>query len=227
MMKNLFAAIAALFMIGSASAQVTVTGTGTVKAKPDIAHVTLAVVSDAKTAADATALNSDAMSKLCDTIEKCKVGKKDIKTTGFNLQPVYDYPEKGSAKLSGYVVNNYLSVTVRDLAILGKLLDKAITSGANRVEGVTWDIADKADIFTQTRKNALADALGKAKLYAEGGSFKLGKVKSIEDHSYNSRNTSDGPYMRTGQGESRPTIVPTNPGEIEFRISIAVVWNIE
>ena len=130
MLKQLFGTIASILMAGGAvNAQgVQLSGTGTVTAKPDMAYVTLHVASENKTAATATLDNSKAMSQLCATVESFNIEKKDIRTTGFHVFPRYEHTE--TQRLIGYIVNNGLHITVRDLSVLGKLLDSAVVNGA-------------------------------------------------------------------------------------------------
>src|SRR6185437_13336504 len=114
---------------GAVNAQgVQLSGTGTVTTKPDMAYVTLHVASENKTAATATLDNSKAMSQLCATVESFNIEKKDIRTTGFHVFPRYEHTE--TQRLIGYIVNNGLHITVRDLSVLGKLLDSAVVNGA-------------------------------------------------------------------------------------------------
>jgi len=230
MIKFLFAAVTALFVAaGAANAQVNLSGTGTVKAKPDMAHVVLAVVNDGKTAAEATQANSKAMTALCEAVEGCKVEKKDIRTIGFHLSPKYTArSDDGNYKVIGYTAGNSLQVTVRRLDDLGTLLDKAIIGGANRVEGIRWDVSDRAPLFVQARKNAFADAEAKARLYADAGCFTLGLVKSLTEEANWSDQGVQLPYFRPqmasdGGASARPP-VPTSPGEIQFQVRVNVIW---
>jgi uncharacterized protein YggE len=67
-------------------------GEGIVIAKPDIATVSIGVVSEASTARDALNANSGDMQRVIDSIKTAGVAEKDIGTTGFNIDPVYSRP---------------------------------------------------------------------------------------------------------------------------------------
>lgn len=230
MINKITAALAALLIsAGWADAQVSLSGTGTVKAKPDIAYVTLAVVTEGKTGAEATAANTKDMKTLCDAVEAIGIKTDDIKTQGYNVSPKYIYQEKGEARIVGYTVSNSLYVTVNDLKVVGTLLDKAVVSGANRVAGVQFDVKDKAPLFAQARKNALADAKAKADLYAGAGGFKLGVIKTLtEQRTYDDDGVrSEAGYMRAASAGGDRAPVPVSPGEVKIHVNINVTWAIE
>lgn len=229
MMNKITAAIAALLIsAGWADAQVNLTGTGTVTVKPDMAYVTLSVVTENANAAEATKANTASITTLCAAVEAAGIKKDDIKTAGFSVSPKYVYPKDGDAKITGYTVHNSLSVTVHDMKILGSLLDKAVVNGASRIAGVRYDVKEKKALYDQARKNALADAKVKAELYATAGEFKLGGIKSItEDRVYDDDGTrSEGMYTTRGAAAARLD-VPVAPGELKFHVYVTASWAIE
>jgi len=233
-MKSFFAAVAGVLMAaGAATADVTMSGVGTVKAQPDMAHVSITVHTEGKTANEATSLNSKSVKSVCEAVEFFKVDVKDIQTQWFNVAPKYEhFSEKVGNKLVegkkqvGFTSTTTLSVTVRDITKLGAMLDKVSASGASEVSGLQWDVADRSSLMAKARWRAFVDAQNKAKLYAKAGEFKLGKVKSISEAGYFAPRMEGGPYVPQGNLADRPP-VPTNPGEIEFQIRVNVIWTIE
>jgi uncharacterized protein YggE len=69
-MKVLYASLCALVLAGSASANITVTGTGKVSYTPDLAHVTVGASSDGNTAAEAWQKNSELVKKIFESLKK-------------------------------------------------------------------------------------------------------------------------------------------------------------
>ena len=70
-------------------ATLTATGEGIVMATPDIAVVTIGVVSNGRTAEAALASNASDMSAAIATIKAAGVAEKDIGTSGFYVNPIY------------------------------------------------------------------------------------------------------------------------------------------
>src|SRR5208337_5634712 len=101
----LFALAVVFTIIGSTMAQnvdpltnssantgtITVTGSGTVYADPDMAQVSIGVTNDAATAAQAMSDNAQAMTNVINSIEQLGIASKDVKTSTVSLQPKYAY----------------------------------------------------------------------------------------------------------------------------------------
>ena len=106
---------------------VTVSATGTVSAEPDEAAIATGVTTEAKTARDAVSNNTLAMKKvIAELLKGQAIEAKDVQTTQFNVEPVYVYPQEGKPPvITGYRVNNMVSVRVRDLDKLGGVLDRS------------------------------------------------------------------------------------------------------
>ena len=79
-------------------------------------------------------------------------------------------------KINGYQVTNTVTVRVRELDTLGAVLDKAVTVGANTINGVSFSVADPSELYDEARKAAFADARDKAELYADAAGVELGDI---------------------------------------------------
>ncbi len=202
---------------------VTVQGSASVKATPDYAVLSLGVVSEAKSAKAALAKNNKDMSAVFDSLKTLGIDKKDYSSRGFNLSSVYDYPEKGPAKLTGYRVSNGISVRVKKLDDLGTIIDTLVSEGANSVSGVEYCVSDLDDKLDEARTAAVANAKKKAELLLKGaddGSM-LGRVRSITEST-----TSRYSDMSEGGVFRAAPKVPINPGEREYTIKVSVVFDI-
>ncbi len=120
------------------------TGKGEVKVKPDVAYLRLSVETTSSRASEAVYQNAEKMKKVIDKLGSL-TGKEDkISTIGYNLSPVYQYDEKTRRSvLTGYRVLNQIEIETSKLDDLGKFIDSAIQSGANRVESVRFDTHKK------------------------------------------------------------------------------------
>jgi uncharacterized protein len=212
--------------------QISISGTGEVAAAPDMAFVTSGVTSQGATAAEALAANTAAMNELIATLKAAGIEARDIQTSGFSVNPNYVYSDARDAngyqlppKISGYQVYNTVNVRVRDLATLGAVLDKAVTVGANTINGVTFSVADPAPLYDEARKLAFADARKKAQLYADVADEKLGDIESIsESQGYNQPQPQ---MMRAVADSAAAAPVPIESGELTFSIDVQVAWELE
>ncbi|HMN37869.1 MAG TPA: SIMPL domain-containing protein [Hyphomicrobium sp.] len=162
---------------------VTVSASAVVSAMPDEATVQTGVSSEAKTAREALSKNSTAMSNVIAELKSAGIAPKDIQTTQFNVEPVYIYPKEGQSppQVTGYRAHNMVSVLVRNLDRLGEVLDQLVSAGANQMNGISFDVSQAETLRDDARKQAMANALRRAKLYAEAAGAQVGEIVQIQE----------------------------------------------
>jgi uncharacterized protein YggE len=204
----------------------TANGTGTVYVVPDIAIVSIGVTSRGANAAEALASNSAGLTAAIDTIRAQGVAERDIGTSGFSIYPVYEDPKPDNGtqteppKIVGYQVTNEVRVTIRDIEASGAILDKVVSAGANQVNGITFDSADRTTPADAALADAVADARRQAEIMATAAGVRLVRIVSI--------NASSGGVMPMARFEmsmaSAP--VPVLPGQREVNANATVTWEI-
>ena len=160
---------------------ISVAGSGKVTVIPDMATIRLGVVVERKTAKDAREAAAAAMTKVVDAVRRLGIADKDIATANVSLNPVYDYPTNATAKIRGYQLNNTITITVRDLDKLSDVLDNGVTAGANSVDGISFDVADRAAAEANAREAAVKDAKAKADTLANGLGVRITGVASVSE----------------------------------------------
>jgi uncharacterized protein YggE len=200
-------------------------GYGMVMAVPDIAIVTIGVTTRGEAASSALAANSTDVAKVLDAIKGEGVVDKDIATSGFSIYPVYEQPKDGEPqtqppKIVGYQVSNDVRVTIRDIATSGGILDKVVSAGANQVNGISFDVADRKTPAEAALKDAIADAKAKAEIMAEAAGVKLVRVLSV------SSSVGGGPRPVFMRAEMADKAVPVMPGEQTISVTASVSWEI-
>lgn len=234
-MRHLFALAPLAFVAGLAlpayAGTVTIDGTGEVRAAPDMAIITSGVTTHGTTAREALDANTAAMTELVATLKESGIEARDIQTSGFSVNPDYAYSDERDEngytrppKINGYQVMNTVTVSVRDLENLGAILDKAVTVGANTINGVSFSVADPSDLLNDARRAAFADAREKGELYAAAADSALGKLESIsESQSFNQPPPMPMYAMRA---EAAAAPVPVEAGELSFSINVTVQWEL-
>jgi hypothetical protein len=201
---------------------VTVAGSGTVSGTPDQAEITTGVVTQAATAAQALAANSQAMERLLQSLGNLGIGPRDIQTTNISVAPQRRTPKEGQPpEITGYEVNNEVRVKVRDLARLGQVLDRQVSQGANLVYGIHFGVQEPAPLLDEARKRAMADARRKADLYAAAAGLKVGRVLSVQEAGVAPPQPGPAPRM------AMSAAVPVAPGEQEIRATVTVTFTLE
>jgi uncharacterized protein YggE len=167
---------------GTTTATITVTGTGIVALPPDAASITLGVTITAATLKEAQATASDQMSAVIAELNAGGVAEADIQTTNFSVYVNQSYDANGVAgKVTGYTVNNQVTVTVRDLATLGTLLDRVVEKGANSIWGITFFVADQTEAIKAARELAVSDAMTRAAQIAAAAHGSVGPILAITE----------------------------------------------
>ncbi|MCW5720155.1 MAG: SIMPL domain-containing protein [Devosia sp.] len=233
---RLLSALVPIALIATAlpayAGSIVIDGRGEVRATPDMATINSGVTTQGATAREALDANTAAMSELIAALKEAGIEARDIQTSGFSVNPNYVYSdardENGYSlppKVNGYQVFNTVNVVVRDLADLGAILDKSVTIGANTINGVSFSVADPAELYNEARKSAFADARAKAELYAAAAGATLGELESIvESQGYNSPEPYP-MYARAEMAASAP--VPVEAGEVSFAITVKVEWDLD
>jgi uncharacterized protein YggE len=160
---------------------IAVVGSGKVTVVPDEATVQLGVVVEKPTAKAARDAAAAAMTKVVAAFKALGIDERDIATSNVSLGPVYDYAQGSTPKIRGYQLQNAVTVTVRKLDVLSDVLDDAVTAGATSVNGVSFDVADRAAAEANARSAAVKDAKAKADTLAAGVGVRITGVASMSE----------------------------------------------
>src|SRR3989344_8677217 len=224
-------AILAIFLLASTNKvlstaattnTVSLSGEGRIVAKPDIAKVSLSIVTDSPTSKIAQDENTKKSKVVTEYLKKQNIEDKDVKTTGYNIYPQYKYPQYGGRPtITGYQVNQSLEIKVRNLDNVSNVLDGVVSAGANQVNQLNFEIDNPEKLKSEARAKAIADAKKKANELQSQVGISLGKIVNF------SENTSGYPIpiyydtkgMGMGGGGGGPS-VPTGENEISVNVSI-------
>ena len=205
------------------------TGEGKVYLVPDIAYVNIGVHSEAATVAEALKDNNAQAQAIQKALTDMGVDAKDIQTAAFNVYPMQQQnPKPGSTDtttpVTVYVVDNTVSVTVRDLQKLGGLLDKVVSSGANNINGVQFDVANKDAAMAEARKQAIQDAQNQAKEIASSAGVVLGAIQNM---SVNANNQPGPLYAGKGGFAAADSSVPVSAGQLLITANANITYIIQ
>jgi uncharacterized protein YggE len=161
------------------------------------------------------------VARLLRVVAEYGVAEQDVQTARLDLSPVYQQAQRGQGppRIAGYRAVNQLTVKVRDLAALGRLLDELVQQAANRLEGLQFVVDDPAALLDEARRKAVADAKRKAALFAEATGVTLGPVTMVQEQAARP----PGPYpIAMARATMAEVAVPVAPGEVTFSASVTV-----
>ncbi|WP_191090037.1 SIMPL domain-containing protein [Histidinibacterium aquaticum] len=213
-----------VLLAGPAAAQVVeppalqVTGQGEVNVKPDMAVVRLGVRVEAETAEEAVDRMSAGTEAVLSALSQAGVADADISTGTLRVDPILSsYESREGMRVTGFAAEIGLSVTVRDLDDLGGVLDAVVRQGANRVDGVSFDLADRSEALAEARRAAVADAQAKAQVFAEAAGVRLGDLMFLTEGQTGGGGPQ--PMMMDARMESVP--VPAGEMTISAQVSLS------
>lgn len=197
---------------------ISVSGTGKVVLTPDVADVSLGVTVQEDKASSARDEAGRIMQAVIAALHGLGIADADIKTTQLYVSPMYNYGT--SQSISGYQMSNIVSVHVRDLAKLADVIDQSVAAGATDVQGVAFDVADRATAESAARTAAVKDARAHADTLAAAAGVTITGVQSIAE-------TTSTPWPWPGVDFARDAAgapTPIQPGSAELSIDVSVVY---
>jgi uncharacterized protein len=204
---------------------VTVQATETTRTSPDLAIISLGVVTRGATAREANEAQATRMSQVMAAVKAAGLEEKDVQTANISLTPQYTYPRNGPPRISGYEGRNMVTIRVRKLDAIGGLLDAVVADGANELSGINYTFENPETARNEARKKAVETALARAEAYASAANLKVRKVVSITEEG--APQPQPGlPYAtvaRTSDAAAEQSATPTSAGEIESSASVIVV----
>lgn len=209
---------------------VTLNVTETAEAVPDEAVVGTGVQTRAPTAVQAMRDNAAQMDKLIATLAKAGIAKKDIQTSGINLNPQYDYSNRAgqptTPRFIGYEASNQLSVKLHDVKKVGSLLDAMVAAGATNVSGPSFSISDPTPMLAQARGAALQSAKAQAEYYAQAAGYRSARLVSISES--NSGGRPPMPMMaRSFKEDAAAVATQAEPGQVGSSVTLTVQYALE
>lgn len=213
--------VAALAQEEPAQRRLFVTGEAEVETTPDRASFTVGVQTEALKASEAFKATGDAMRAVFAALEAEGVAAADMQTSQLSVDPLWEEPVEGrQPRVRGYSASNLVTVRVQDVDRLGALIDAVGAAGANRVFGISFDVAEPRALLDDARKRAVEDARARAELLATAAGVKLGEVMSIREGG------GGGPVPMFARAEAMSDM-PVAAGSISLSASVEIVYAIE
>ena len=200
-------------------------GDGLARSAPDMATVTLGVTASAPTAAQASQVEAQRMTATIAALKARGLAAKDIQTSGLSLNASYEFPQNQPRRLVGYEASNRVTVTVRDLARTGAVIDGAVAAGANTIEGVAFGLADPKPMQAEARLQAVSDLQKKAQLYASAAGMRIVRLVNLTEGGGGS--PPPVPKFKAARGMmAAPASTPVEAGELEVRATVSATYEL-
>lgn len=214
-----------------------VTGKGSISLDPDLVMLNITVETTAKTVSKARNQAAEAMDDIVKTLQRYSLEDKDIQTQSFSIWPKYEYPEvtiRGTKTrrqtLVGYIVNNTARIKIRDLELVGKIIDDVSTAGGDvtRINGIDFTMENPDSFMNKLREQAVKDAISKAEQFAVLTGVSVGSLVYISEMGSGAPVTKN--FSESGAFAARSAMEVSSTsiagGELELSLSIQAVFSI-
>lgn len=206
---------------------ISVSATGEVQAEPDIATISVGVLTTERRAVEAYDKNSHTMEKVIAALKTAGIDKKDITTTAFSLDPQYDWSSGRERTLTGFQMTHTVLVKIRKLENAGAVLSKAADAGANNLGSISFTVDDPTKLESIARERAVKAARAKAAEMAKAAGVRLGMVARMAEGGRYSVPRSEGFRSAVMSEAAAAAPAPVESGSLAIRISVTIDYEIE
>jgi uncharacterized protein YggE len=206
--------------------RVMVAGDSIVQAQPDTAIITIAVVTQNRSAISAQQENAAKTDAVVRALKMAAGAGAEVKTSGYSLQPQRVYKENQPPTITGYEARNSVTVTLSDLTKVGSVIDASAQGGANDVSGIAFTLRQDRQARDRALSEATQEAVSKARVIATALGGRVVRIVEVQEEGFQQR-----PPVPIYQTETfmakRDVATPIEVGSLEVTSRVQVIAEIE
>ncbi len=195
-----------------------VDGSGSAQTQPDRATITIGVTSYSENAQQAQEENAARATAIQTALSELGIPSKDIQTRNYSFRTVYENTKNHTNEITGYNVDNNITVVLDNIGLIGKTVDTALQSGANRINSLGFSSRNTDKVRQEALQAAVKDARNKADVIAAA----LGKnITGIQAISESTSSLQERDFNSLMLAKSSAT-TPISPGSLELSANIHI-----
>jgi uncharacterized protein YggE len=163
-------------------------------------------------------------------IKAAGISEQNISTTELTLVPVYERINRTTdqqanlPRIIGYLATNVVRVEIHAIDKIGVVIDAGIRAGANRLEGLSFELKDDTLLHQKALQQAALNAKEKAGSIADALNLRLGRILQITEEGVQTVWPQfRAPRLAMAAAESTPVA----PGQIQVSASVIIGYQIE
>lgn len=206
---------------------VSVSGEGVVRTEPDQASVRFGIVTRDEDPEEARSRNATAAAEAMNAVRALGIADRKMRLETLRLQPAREYDAQTRRYIDvGFEATRQVVVEVEDLELLPTLIAEVVQKGANRLDGITYELKSRTAARNEALQEAITDAREKAQLMTATLGEEIDRPLSIVEQSFSFPQ----PMIRMAQAEvamakgAEPEPDAYAAGEIEVRAIVQVVF---
>ena len=207
--------------------RVMIVGDSIVQAQPDTAILTIAVVTQNRSAITAQQENAAKSDEVVRVLKTVSGTGAEVKTSGYSLQPQRVYKEGQPPTISGYEARNTVTVTMSDLTKVGSVIDAAAQAGSNDVSGIAFTLRQDRPARDRALGEATREAMSKAQVIAQALGGRVARIVEVQEEGFQQR-----PPVPVYQTENflaakSAAATPIEVGSLEISSRVQVIAEVE
>lgn len=180
--------LASMLFVGiSANAEITdkeqgyisVSESTTKEIAPNQAEISIGIETSDISLQKATDDNKKIANKIYASLKTMLGAEDSIKTSNYSAYPHYTYTKEGKKNLDKYVVSNTVIVKTKNINLVSKLIDTAVSQGATNIAGLQFSASNYEDNYNDLLAELTKKAYNKANTVAKSINSQITGVKSI------------------------------------------------
>lgn len=201
---------------------ITVSAQGEIQVVPDRAYVLVSVQTRSSSAAAAAGENANKQTAVITSLRSLGVKDSQISTQNYTVVPETRNDNLDhTPRIVSYLVSNSLRVEVTDLATVGKVIDSALSHGANQVSSVDFFESEAVDLYRKALAEAVANAKAQAEIMASAAGGHLGSLLELNSSGVRMPSPMFGAVRMAGVASSE---TPIMPGQDTIEASVTAKW---
>ena len=203
--------------------QIVVTGHGEVKVSPDRATIQIAVQTRAATASEAAAQNATKQQAVLAALRSLGLSNDQLSTVNYQVYPEQRYEQGKDPVISGYNVTNTVVAEIRRLDQVGKVIDAALSHGANLISSLQFYSSNTETARRTAIANAIVSARADAEAAARAAGGTIGGLLEINVIAF----SPPVPMMARQNVLASDAQTPINPGDETVSINVVTRWRFQ
>lgn len=208
--------------------QISMDGQASMMIAPDMATVSIGVETEGGNIADIKRDNDMRVAAIYDAVKGLGIATKDMQTSELSIQPVYDFSGR-RRKFLRYEMRNLVTITVRKLDIIEKVINASVREGSNVLEGVQFVVSNRDRLIDSLQVEAAKNARTRASDLATAVGVKLGKAITISASHMHEPEVMYGrkAFASMADAVGNEVSTPVSGGEMKLRSTVSITFELE
>lgn len=197
----------------------------------DQLRLTIGVISEGRLATEVLDDNARLMRDVVKAVEKAGLTKDEYQTGRFRVRPKYTRRPRTAEpewkpQIIGYEVSNSINIKTMNLDLAAELIEVANKAGANSIDSIAFDLADRRRYREEAIAEATRHAIADANILADNASLRLVRIMSITLDSAQPQPPAPMSKRMMMAGSLSEATTPIAPGDVTVRASVNIVYEI-